>query len=167
VDRHQLANLSPPDAVVALRSYGRRFRELFGAAEPAGEQLPLTTAVWQGWSVSARLAAAGAHLARLDAALGEVTTLDSPQLPSDLYERPGPAAGGPAEATALLDQLLAATTALADRVARTPAKDWSRPATVDGRPTAAHELLQEAVAYGRTALDELAAVLDAARRAAN
>ena len=69
MDRHQLANLSPPDAVVALRSYVRRFGALVRPGELAGD-LPLDAVVQPGWSVQSLLAAAAHYVAVLEVGLG-------------------------------------------------------------------------------------------------
>ncbi len=163
MDRHQLDQLSPPDAEVALRSYARRFGALVSATTLARADVPCSTAVWRGWSVNARLAATADRVEALDAALARVSFLEQPELPLDLFESPPPAANGP-DAALTLTRLLRALLAAADRVSTTPLKAWARPCTVNGAPSDAHELLRELVACGRTALDEMAAVLDAARR---
>lgn len=199
MDRDQLRNLSPPDGAVALRSYGRRVRELLApggadrdeddeqgdrsgdrtaGGEPAA--LPLTAVGPSGWSVAGLLAAATAHLGALDTTLSgaldaatppQVTgTFSRPVAASAATPAPGPAmasggAGGPAAVAVVLLPLEAALHHLADRVARTPGGDWDRPLVVDGAPSTAHEVLREAVAYGRTVLDQLAVVVEEARRA--
>ena len=165
MDRHQLGQLSPPDAQVALRSYARRFRLLFGAAELDAGELPLQQAVWRGWSVNGRLGAIARSVEALDAALAEVAVHERPDLPAGLLASPAPTAEGP-DAAATLARLAGALLAAADRVAATPLQAWSRPCTVGGTDSDAHELLRQLVAEGRTALDELGNVLDAARRAA-
>lgn len=167
MDRHQLMNLAAPDAVVALRSYARRFRELFSPAELRGEDLDVATAGRDGWSVSALLVAVDGHLRAVQGGLSRTLTADAPTLPA-LFERPSPSGGsvgsGVAAALAQLDETVQSAAQL---VERTPGKDWSRRATVGGAASSAHELLRELVAYGRTALDLLAHTVEDARRASN
>jgi hypothetical protein len=171
MDRHQLEHLSPPDAVVALRSYVRRFGEVLRPADLEGD-LPLTLVVHRGWSVRDLLAATADRLDRLDDAMRRTLDEERPVLPAGLFDRPGepPAAGhtggdAAADTARLLDAVCSAFERSAERTARTPSKDWSRPVVIGTATTTAHELLRESVAYGRTALDELAATVDAARRA--
>lgn len=172
MDRQQLSNLSPPDAAVALRSYSRRFDELFGADVDPEEQDLFGLDVLDGWSVDAAMSAALGHVQRIDAALARTLTMDDPTLEADLFARPTPPRAAPGRTTVVaparqaLGSLQVLLGALADRVARTPPKDWSRPASVGSQRSDAHELLREAVAYGRSALDLVAKVLEAARRAA-
>ncbi len=166
MDRHQLMNLSAPDAAVALRSYARRFRELFSTAELDGGELDASVPGRDGWSVGALLAALEAHLAAVSGGLSRTLTLDRPEL-GGLFERPAPAAGPGEPIAAGLQRLEHTVLEAAALVERTPAKDWQRPAVVGGAASSAHELLRELVAYGRTALDALARVLEDARRAAN
>lgn len=165
MDRHQLGQLSPPDAQVALRSYARRFPALFGPTELAAGELPLRQAVWRGWSVNGRLGAIARSVEALDAALAEVAVRERPELPADLLTSPAPTSEGP-DAAATLARLAGSLLAAADRVAATPLQAWARPCTVGGTGSDAHELLRQLVAEGRTALDELAVVIDAARRSA-
>lgn len=168
MDRHQLMNLAAPDAVVALRSYARRFRELFTPAELRGEDLDVATAGRDGWSVAALLAAVDEHLRAVQTGLARTLTVEGPELPA-LFERPAPAGGaargsGVAAALARLEETVQAAAQL---VEGTPSRDWTRPASVGGAPSSAHELLRELVAYGRTALDLLAHTVEDARRASN
>ncbi|MGD9749742.1 MAG: hypothetical protein AB7W59_01985 [Acidimicrobiia bacterium] len=169
MDRHQLMNLSAPDAVVALRSYARRFRELFSPAEAQGEDLDVAAVGRDGWSVGALLAAIDGHLAAVAAGLGRSLTVDEPALPA-LFERPTPGAAAghaPVEVGPGLAKLEATVLEAAGLVERTAPRDWSRPAQVGGAASTAHELLRELIAYGRTALDLLARAVADARRAAN
>lgn len=166
MDRHQLGQLSPPDAEVALRSYARRFPLLFGDADLAPGELPLHQAVWRGWSVNGRLDAIAHTVEALDAALTKVAVHEQPALPGSLLTSSTPTAAGP-DAGATLAGLASALLEAADRVGATPLQAWSRPCTVGGADSDAHELLRQLVAEGRTALDELAAVIDAARLASS
>ena len=173
MDRQHLANLSPPDAAVALRSYVRRFGSLLRPSDLTGD-VPLGVAVLRGWSVHGLLRAADGYLAGLETAMRRGLDEAGPVLGTTTLERPEPSAVGAEVAgpstespgvAALLDAVTAAFGRSADRVARTPTKDWDRPLTIGTRPTTVHEILRELVAYGRTALDELTAVIEAARLA--
>ncbi len=168
MDRQQLRKLSPPDAAVALRSYARRAGELFRPGELDGGDPSLDRQSAAGWSVTGLLQSAQAHLAALQRALAEVAHQDQPTLPGTLFERPSPDQAPPPSRTAprrqALEQLGATLAALADQVAGTPLRDWARTARVGEQDTDAHELLREAVAFGRSALDELAVTLNELRR---
>ncbi|MFN0029429.1 MAG: maleylpyruvate isomerase N-terminal domain-containing protein [Acidimicrobiales bacterium] len=167
MDRQQLGELSPGDATVALRSYVRRTRELFRPGELGAGGLPLTLSGPDGWSVAALLQAGEAHLARLDRALTDVLHQDQPVLPAMLLQRPGPGDVPPqrdADGDQLLQRHGAILNAMAERVASVPTKDWTRKAQVDGEFIDAGELLREAVAFGRSTLDELGVAVTHLRR---
>ncbi len=170
MERHQLRTLTPGDAAVALRSYARRFGELFRPDELAGgpdtidllhpapgtERAPLAV-----------VAAATTAFTELRRAVEQTLALDRPELAPSLLERQT-RDRAPLDATApraAVDGLAGAATALAEVVGRAPLNDWTRTARVGGAEVEAMELLREAVASGRTYLDDLAASLDAARRA--
>jgi len=183
MDRQHLANLSPPDAVVALRSFVRRFGDTVRPADLTGD-VPLSTVVHHGWSVEGLLRVASGQVARLGDGLRRGLDSDNPALAGDLLDRPvagaagaGRADGGDLTAGATPDDrgtaidvrahltaIEAAFAQAADRAARTPSKDWDRPVTIGARSTTVHEVLRELVAYGRSALDDLAATVEAARR---
>ena len=165
MQREQLAHLSPPDAVVALRSYVRRFGDALRPADLAGD-VPLTRAVHDGWSVRDLLAATAEHLDGLDRGIRRGLDDDRPVLTPGLLDRPAapPAAGRPSdrasdragtdvavETAQLLDAVRATFERSAERTARTPSKDWSRPVVIGTTGSTVHELLRELVAYGRTA----------------
>jgi len=177
MDRQQLAHLSPPDAVVALRSYVRRFGEVLRPADLDGD-LPLALPVHRGWSVRDLLAATTDRLDRLDDGMRRGLDEDGPVLSAGLLDRPRPPEAvdrqaGPAgravatETGRLLEAVRTVFERSAERTARTPSKDWSRPVVIGTDATTVHELLRELVAYGRTTLDEFTATVDAARRAAS
>lgn len=174
VDRNQLRSLTPADAAVALRSYGRRFRELFRTDELAGAEPGESTvdllhpAPGSDHAPLAVVAAATRAFSSLGRAIDRTLALDRPELGEGLLDRTVRDAGtlDVAEPGPTVDALTAAAGALADVIARTPLRDWERPATVGGTPVEGMELVREAVAAGRTYLDDLAVSLDAARRAA-
>jgi hypothetical protein len=170
MDRAQLRNLSAADAAVAMRSYARRFRELLAplerSAHDAGTLATDLGAIGRsGWSVLGLADAVADHLATLDAAMRRALESEDPAFTSlfSAPEPPGPAAVS-SSAAAARGHLEGVVTGLAERIERTSSRDWVRPVVVDGRATDAHELLREAVAYGRNALDQLAAVVEETRR---
>ncbi len=172
MDRAQLRNLSATDAAVAMRSYARRFRELLVPLERSVHDtgtlaIDLGAIGRSGWSVLGLADAVADHLGTLDAAIGRALESDDPAFDSlfTAPEPPGPPAVS-SSAEAARGRLEAVVTALAERIGRTSSRDWVRPIVIDGRATDAHELLREAVAYGRNALDQLAAVVEEARRSA-
>lgn len=128
--------LAPSDAVAALRSFPRRFREVLDAA---GDDIAPPERLAE---VVAQVGAAGAALA----AHGEAVRLA-------LAGRAGPAAGpvaGPTGAEAALDLVTLEAGALADRVEHLGAATWA------ASPAALEHL--------RHAVDEAASHLRAARR---
>lgn len=167
MDRQQLSRLSPADATVALRSYARRFGELLQDSSDLDTSALIRPAP-SGWSVASLLASTEGHLRDIDKAIGTTLTSDEPELRAPLLDRPEPpgnAEQGPTRSIAeALERLVALLTIMAERIARTPVRDWARKATVTGRPSDAHELLREAVAFGRTSLDDMVLVLAHARR---
>lgn len=157
--------------MVALRSYVRRAGELFRPGELGAGGLALGLKAPTGWSLRALFRATDIYLAQLQQALAEVLQQDEPSLAASLLERPAPATaaagaqGSDADGEQLLRELGGTLNAIADRVASVPIKDWTRPARLGEQRIDAHELLREAVAFGRTALDELAATASHLRRA--
>jgi hypothetical protein len=132
-------SLSPPDAIVALRSLPRRFR---AAATPNPDDGPVPDAV------RVALGAAGTAAAQLDAIgdqLRQVLVHDSPALAAP----PAPAPGDPATA---LDRLTVAATTLADLAERQDASAWARTGRRGGATETAADLLRDAV---RAAIEQL------------
>ncbi len=167
MERQQLSRLSPADATVALRSYARRFGELF----PDSSDLDTSALIVpgpSGWSVASLLRTTEGHLRDIDEAIRTTLTCDEPELRAPLLDRPKPpdnAEPGPSRSILeALERLVALLTIMAERISRTPVSDWARKATVVGRPSDAHELLREAVAFGRTSLDDMVLALAHARR---
>lgn len=179
MDRSTFSNLSGGDAAVALRSLARRFRESFRPGELTGEHLAADVAATPpggGPSPLELVDRAGRGLAALRDATEQVLVHDDPQLPADLLDRAArdgggaPAGGAPAGAGAAsalsagLGQLRDAAEGLAGRAQHVSLKDWGRTGRVGDASVSAIELVQEAVATGRTYLDELAPALDGVRR---
>ncbi len=141
------ASLSPSDAIVALRSFGRRFRAI-GVPEPDDEDD--TDAEPTGGRIEEALASA-AGAASAIAAVGEqlqhVLVDDSPAVgPTPDRTRP---AVPPADA---IERLEAAAAGIADLAARQPPTAWSRTGRRAGSPVTAADLLREAVRIGAEAL---------------
>src|SRR5579862_7500646 len=107
------STLTPPDAIVALRSLPRRFR---ATVMPAPDDVPTPEAV------GVALDAAGTAAAELDAIGAELRRVllnDSPDV------RPlSPAATG--DRSTALDRLTAAATAVAELAESQPASAWAR-----------------------------------------
>jgi hypothetical protein len=151
-----LSHLSPGDAVAALRSYPRRFRELFASVDEAA--LP-DAAVDHADHVARSLAMIGQ-------ALHQVLVQDRPTLlPAVLDDAAREwAHAGSSSVDDVLDFLTVEANALADAVSDVPADAWTRPGLVAGRESevTALDLLREAV---RTGSDHLRAAEAAVRSA--
>jgi hypothetical protein len=130
-------SLSPPDAVVALRSLSRRFRE---AAE-AGRQSPDGAEAVPAEDVLRAASVAAATIAEVGEQLRLVLVEDTPALP----DPSGPTPGDPATAA---DRLTAAATSLADLAAAQPATAWQRTGRRGSVTVSAADLLREAVHAG-------------------
>jgi len=137
-----------PDAVVALRSFRRRWNEVFTAArEHAGDAI-LTTHPADGaasptdlaWHVADRFTA-------LERALDEAMRHDRPDFGSALTSDAG--AKGPGDGPdAAVAALGSAADALAGRAGRVTSGDWRRPIVVDGSLKAAAWLVQHGAHEG-------------------
>jgi hypothetical protein len=138
-------SLSPPDAVVALRSLSRRFRESAAESERRGRP-PDGDDGDTGPPAADVLRAAGvaaAAIAGLGAQLRRVLVEDSPELPAPPGAAPAP--GDPATA---LDRLTAAANAVADLAAAQPATAWPRTGRRGAAAVSAADLLRDAVRAG-------------------
>jgi hypothetical protein len=127
-------SLSPPDAIVALRSLPRRFR---AAAAPRPGRDP--------HGVEAAAGAAAGAITELSRQLGRVLVEESPTLPDSPADSP---AAGPGDPATALDRLAAAAGALADLAAAQAAAAWTRTGRRGGVEVSAAELLREAVHAG-------------------
>ena len=134
------APLSPPDAVVALRSFPRRFAEI---GQPDDDDIDAEGGGPSVTTLAAAEAAAGA-IAASGEQLRRVLVEDRPDL------GPAPAVGaGPAGAPAdAIDRLRAAAGGVADLAAAQPASAWSRTGRRNGQNVSAADLLREAVHAG-------------------
>ncbi len=157
----------PGDAIVALRSLGRRFRGVFAGLGDDESPDDLGHRVGpDGWSAVDHVVAATRTLELLDRALAQVLSQDDVVLPPavlDTSQRTAPP-GSAGTVDDALAELSAAAERLAERADRVRAQDWSREARVadhDARVTASAILwdaVDSAVEHLRAAERTLAAV---------
>ncbi|MEX2292174.1 MAG: hypothetical protein WD691_00180 [Acidimicrobiales bacterium] len=138
----------PSDAIVALRSLGRRFREVFASDDDeAVDELAQRNGT-DGHSAFDHVVAAGHTIAFLGRALDLVLIEDDPVLhPAvlDARERAWPDATGTVHER--LSELSWEAEAVAERAERVPAHDWTRHGRVAGhdRTVSAAEVVWDAV----------------------
>jgi hypothetical protein len=144
-----MAPRPPADAVVALRSLGRRYRGLFAGREDdeSPEDLAHRNGA-DGRSALDHVVAATRTITFLGRALEQTLVEDDPVLHpavSDPAEREWPDATGSVEER--VGELAGEAGALADRVEHVPAADWAREARVAGHdaPVTALSVLWDAV----------------------
>jgi hypothetical protein len=139
--------LSPADAVVALRSFPRRFREVL-ALRGGETESALHRNGPDGRSALEHVDLAGRDLAVLGDAVARALTEDRPTLHPAVADAGARAyAVDPGvDATAALDLVSSEAGALADRVEHVDAAAWSRVVTVAGAgERTAADILREAV----------------------
>lgn len=169
-----LSRLSPGDAVVALRSYPRRYRALlttFGDDERPDDLLNRPGI--DGCSALVHAEGVAEALAVLAAALRSIVRDHRPVLAADAVDVLG--AGAPLgdrtehrDADAVLDRLSREAMALADQAGDTPAHAWARTGSEEGdagRELSALDVLRAAVRRGAEGLRTVDHALAAARRA--
>jgi hypothetical protein len=142
-----VSRLSPEDAVAALRSYPRRFRELFGTIDE--EDVP-AEAIEQADHVARSLALLGE-------ALRQVLVHDQPTLmPAVADDRVREwAHSGASSLRDVLTFLTVESNALADAVSEATTDGWTRTGTVAGSTggtMSALDLVREAVRTGADGL---------------
>ncbi|MDH4146529.1 MAG: hypothetical protein OEY23_15320, partial [Acidimicrobiia bacterium] len=120
MDRSALSQLAPSDAVVAIASLPRRFREALDPDDrrPGADPGRVTAGV----SPVGLIEATARALTTLREALARALVVDGAQFPASLFdrdERDHPGQGG--DVGAALGALEAAANALADQVKRAPA----------------------------------------------
>jgi hypothetical protein len=164
-----VSNLAAPDAVVALRSYPRRFRN---AVLPINDD-PTVEAFAErigpdGHSAVEVVVSVANSWVLIGQALRQVLINDDAVVhggATDPAQRewevpPGTSVDG------ALDRLADEATALADAVDAVPSRDWSRTGTVAGGATVtALDLVREAVRTGSQGLADAEADIRAARSA--
>jgi hypothetical protein len=122
--------LTPPDAVVAVRSFPRRFRELLLAAEDQ-EQGLASRPGRDGWSAAAHAAAAAALLDQVADVFRQVAVSDDPVIdPPAVIDGPVPGAAVPTtvptSVMAVLEALDGASRHLATAMDAVKGEDWRR-----------------------------------------
>ena len=169
MDRATLSSLSASDAAVALRSLARRVRESFrpGELRGASDAADVTARPRSGGPSPLEVVQSATQaFTVLERAVERTLTLDGPTLDASVLDRAArdrPVGSGSIEEA--LDGLRDAAERLANRVERAPLGDWARPAVVGSTTVPAIELVREAVATGRTYLDQLTDTLTDLRRA--
>ncbi|HEX6420865.1 MAG TPA: hypothetical protein VFZ77_20340 [Acidimicrobiales bacterium] len=165
-----LSKLAPSDIVVALRGLERRYRGLFAGLGEDESPEDLAHRAAGGWSPIEHIVAGAWGIAAADRALAAVLTTDSPVLdPADVEAEARPKPGA---VTGTVHERLAElgleANAAADRVASTPARDWTRAGVVGdtGRTVTALDLAKQAVEAGVGHLRGAEEVLAAVRRTA-
>jgi hypothetical protein len=162
-----VSNLAPQDAVVALRSYPRRYREVLAPIKDDDNQEAMAARPGpEGRSAIDIVVDTARALEQARAALDAVRVADEPEVPAELGDPSRPSAGGGgADIAGALAQLTAAAEPLADLAARFPAGDWDRTGRLAGtrRSISALELLRDAVALGSDNLQQASATLRAVR----
>jgi hypothetical protein len=163
-----LSQLSPSDAVVALRGLERRYRGLFAGLSEDESPDDLAHRRAGGWSAIDHAVAATRFIAEANRTLARALTADSPSVAAadvDPSASSSPAAPpGPVDGP--LAELGSEANAMADRIDRVPAGDWSRPAVVDdgaGRTITALDIARAAVDAGVTHLRDAEKLLAAVR----
>ena len=172
MERATLSSLSAGDAAVALRSLGRRYREAFRPGELTGAPDavdPRTRPPSGGPSPLDLVRAAARGIGVVGDAVERVLTADRPTLDPVVLDRARRddaegRQGGDEQLTVALERLAATADRLAARVERAPLADSGRVAQVGDATLPAIELVREAVATGRTYLDQLVATLTELRR---
>jgi hypothetical protein len=140
-----VTELAVRDAIVALRSFPRRYREAFEGLEDAALR-----ARHDGRSILDCSAEAAARLERFEAALGPALDGLHPTF-GDLDEEP-PAG---AEPEAVLRRIAAASTAMASRAEAATSEAWDRTFVSGGIEHPARWILQRAVDTGASRLREI------------
>ncbi|MEZ5141994.1 MAG: hypothetical protein R2726_05665 [Acidimicrobiales bacterium] len=161
-----VSNLSSQDAIVALRSYPRRYSSVLSPL-PGDDDTVDTIAQRvgpDGVCALDLLTDVVRTLAVIGRALHQTVYSDRPVLHEAVIDPAARHWEGPVETVAdLLAQLRDEATELADAADAVPYRDWDRQATVTGgRTVTALDLLREAV---RTATDDLHAIEQALRAA--
>ena len=162
------STITPPDAKVAIRSFGRRYRTALAAAveDEAEEALVRRRpdpATWSALEYTAHVADALEFIAGAIRAMYEQT---SPTLESvDFEGRVESERHNDAAPAALLDRLDAAASRLADEVDRIDADGWPRTATFPFGERDILTMTRNGVHEGSHHLRDVERVLDLARRA--
>jgi hypothetical protein len=163
-----LSQLSPSDAVVALRGLERRYRGLFAGLSDDESPDDLAHRRAGGWSAVDHAVAASRFIAGANRALARTLTSDLPTVPAAEVDPTASSSPGspPGPVDGLLAELGAEANAMADRIEHVPSGDWTRTAAVDdnsGRTVTALDVARATVDAGVTHLREAEKVLAAVR----
>lgn len=151
----------PADAVVAMRSWPRRYRtELLPVDDPSIEARAVTIGVG-GRSATDLAADTVRSLTLLERALHDVLVGDDPVLHPAIIDRPArhwdaAVAESPGQVLAQLDDV---ADSFAAAIERTDASEWTRSGTCAGRRVSALDLVGEAIDTAASNLREMVAVL--------
>lgn len=165
-----LSRLSPADAAVALRSFGRRYRALLTTL--GDEERPddlVHRAGPDGRSALDHAAGVAESVATIGAALRSILVEDGPALPAGALGALAPPAvaarSDRREVEAVLDHLSLEATALADVADSAASEDWARTGmgAGDGQPQRALDVLRAGVAVGANGLRAVERALALAR----
>jgi len=146
-----LSNLSPQDAIAALRSYPRRYGS---ALEPIKDDDNVEAIVTRpgpdGVSALDIAADTARRLDLMTAALDRIELADNPDVPPAAADATAPLdrASGATGLANVLQQLGSAAAGLADRATKVAARDWNRTGTAGGRSVTAFDVLLEGVRVG-------------------
>ena len=162
------STISPPDAKVAIRSYGRRYRSALAAAiddeaeDALGRRRPDAT-TWSALEYAGHVADAFEFIA---GAIRRMYDESAPTLETlDFEGRVDAERHNDATPTALLERLDAAASRLADEVDRIDADGWHRTATFPFGERDVLTMTRNGVHEGSHHLRDVERVLDLARRA--
>lgn len=168
-----LSKLAPSDGVVALRSFERRYRNLFAESDDSESPDELAKRpAGNGWTILEHIVAAAWDIAASSRGLGEVQTQEDPLLdPADVDPGARPRPHNPTGTVhERLAELGLEATSLADRAERISPAAWDRMgmlADSSGRRVSALDLLRAAVDSGVTHLKGAQHVLDELRENAS
>jgi len=158
-----LSQLSPSDAVVALRSLERRYRGLFAGLGEDESPDDLAHRSLHGWSALDHIVAAARAISGADRALAAVLTHDDATLsPEDVDPAARPKPGAPTGPVhERLSELGLDANAAADHIGKVASEDWDRTGTIagSGRTLTALDIARQAVDAGVTHLREAEQVL--------
>jgi hypothetical protein len=163
-----LSQLSPSDAVVALRGLERRYRGLFAGLSDDESPDDLAHRRAGGWSAVDHAVAASRFIAGANRALARVVTVDSPTVPAADVDPTASVSPGapPGPVDGFLVELGGEANAMADRIEHVATGDWTRTAVIDdgsSRTVTALDVARAAVDAGVTHLREAEKVLAAVR----
>lgn len=170
MDRSVFASLAPGDAVVALRSFPRRYAGSFRSEERSenepGEQAMVDRVGSDGVSARHLVIDTTRSLELLATALKDVVLGDDATLAAAVADRSArswPSATRPVDDD--LAELSTAATAMADQVDSVRRDAWDREASVEGSSErfSALDVLREAMATATGNLNDLERLLDEVR----